>query len=255
MSTTNRFDDRVADYVKFRPSYPDEAIDFVVSALGLQAGDVVADVGAGTGIASALLLARGLVVEAVEPNAAMRAAAIAALGTTSGFRAIAGTAEATTLADASVDAIVAAQAFHWFAPEAARAEAQRILRRSERAAHAALIWNARRENGTAFLEGYEHLLLAHAVDYAEVRHQSVAASDAPERFFGRQPKRWSMRHEQRFDWEGLRGRAASSSYVPALGHPRHEAFFAELRRLFVRTAEEGRVAFVYDVDVLYERLD
>ena len=255
MSTTSRFDDRVADYVRFRPSYPDAAIDFVVTALGVGRGDVVADIGAGTGISSALLLARGLGVKAIEPNAPMRAAAVSWLGDDARFAALDGTAEATTLPDQSVDAIVAAQAFHWFHPERARAEAQRILKRAERPAQAALIWNARREAGSPFLEGYEQLLLEAAVDYAQVRHQNVAAGDAVERFFGRAPKRWSIAHAQRFDWEGLRGRAASSSYVPSASHPRHDAFFRELRALFDRTAEGGAVAFVYDVDVLYERVD
>jgi SAM-dependent methyltransferase len=253
-STTHRFDDRVADYVLHRPSYPADAIDFVVSALALRPGDVIADVGAGTGISSALFLDREIDVRAIEPNAPMRAAAEATLGDRRGFSTHTGTAEATTLPDGSVDAIVAAQAFHWFDPPRAREEALRILRTSTREANAALIWNARREHGTPFLEGYERLLLERATDYAKVRHQSVAASDALERFFGTRPAKWSTSNVQRFDWEGLRGRAASSSYVPAPGHASHDAFFRELRALFDRTAEDGLVAFAYDVDVYYARV-
>lgn len=252
--TAARFTDRVADYVRHRPSYPADAIDFVMRALALAPGSVVADLGAGTGIASALLLDRGVHVRAVEPNAPMRAAAERTLGAREGFSSHAGTAEATGLPEASVDAIVAAQAFHWFDPPRARAEALRILRPSTREANVALIWNARREHGSAFLEGYEALLLERAVDYAVVRHQNVAVSDALERYFGRPAKRWSTTNVQRFDWEGLRGRAASSSYVPALGHPAHDAFYAALRALFDRTSEDGAVAFTYDVDVFYERI-
>lgn len=253
-ATTERFADRVGDYVKHRPSYPADAIDFVTKALELAPGDTLADLGAGTGIASALFVERGLRVHAVEPNAPMRTAAEALLGAEVRFASHAGTAEATGLPDASVDAVVAAQAFHWFDPERARAEVRRIVRPSARRADAALIWNARRETGTPFLDGYERLLIAHATDYAKVRHQNVAASDALARFFGRAPAKWSTRNVQRFDWEGLRGRAASSSYVPASGHPEHDAFYARLRALFERTAEAGVVAFEYDVDVYYERV-
>jgi hypothetical protein len=123
-----------------------------------------------------------------------------------------------------------------------------------RPANAALLWNARRESGTPFLEGYERLLLARATDYAKVRHQNVAASDALERFFGRPAKKWSTTNVQHFDWEGLRGRAASSSYVPSAGQPGHDTFYAELRALFDRTNEGGRVAFAYEVDVYYEHV-
>lgn len=253
-ATASRFDDRVADYVRHRPSYPPDAIDLVVRVLGLSPGSVIADLGSGTGISSALLLDRGVLVRAVEPNDPMRAAAEAMLGAREGFSSHAGTAEQTGLPDASVDAIVAAQAFHWFDPPRVRAEALRILRPSAREATGALLWNARRTSGTAFLEGYERLLLERATDYAAVRHQNVAASDAIERFFGRPAKRWSTRNVQRFDWEGLRGRAASSSYVPAPGHAAHDAFYAELRALFDRTNDDAHVAFEYDVDVYYERI-
>jgi SAM-dependent methyltransferase len=254
MSVESRFSDRVADYAKHRPSYPAEALDFLVRELALASGSVVADLGSGTGIFSALLLDRGVRVRAVEPNASMREAAERALGSREGFSSHAGKAERTGLPDASVDAIVAAQAFHWFDPPAARIECQRLLRERGAGPNVALVWNARRESGTPFLEGYERLLLDGAVDYAAVRHQSVASSGALETFFGGVPKRWSTPSVQVFDWEGLRGRAASSSYVPAADHPQHAAFFAALRELFDRTNEGGLVRFEYDVDVWYGHL-
>ncbi len=253
--TSARFTDRVGDYVLHRPSYPADAIDFVVHTLALHADDAIADLGSGTGISALPFLDRGIRVHAVEPNATMRGAAENLLGAHDRFCSHAGTAEATGLPDASVDGIIAAQAFHWFDAARAHDEARRILRPSGRTANAALIWNARREGGSPFLEGYEHLLLEGAVDYARVRHQNVAASDAVERFFGRPAKKWSTRNAQRFDWEGLRGRASSSSYVPSVGHAAHDAFYAELRALFDRTSESGAVVFEYDVDVFYQRID
>ena len=255
MSTvTERFSEKVSDYAKHRPSYPPEVIDFVMRVLEIERGSVIADLGSGTGISSVLLLDRGVRVHAVEPNEPMRTAAEKSLGARDGFTSHAGTAESTTLPSASVDAILAAQAFHWFDPERARAEALRILRRSSRSANVALLWNARRPSGTPFLEGYERLLLERSVDYAKVRHQNVAASDAVDRFFGRAASKWSTPSTQRYDWEALRGRTQSASYVPATGHPAYADFYRELRALFDRTNDDGFVSFDYDVDVIYGRV-
>jgi SAM-dependent methyltransferase len=254
MTVESRFSDRVADYAKHRPSYPAAVVDFLLSELGLANGSVVADVGSGTGIFTALLLDRGVHVCAIEPNAPMRTEAERALAGRAGFVSVDGKAEQTGLLDRSVDAVVAAQAFHWFDPPRARAECQRILRARATGSNVALIWNARRESGTPFLDGYEKLLFDGAVDYATVRHQGVATSGALEDFFGKTPARWSTPSVQVLDWEGLRGRAASSSYVPAPGHAKHDAFYAALRALFDRTSEDGVVRFEYEVDVRYGRL-
>ncbi|CAA9381615.1 MAG: putative methyltransferase, partial [uncultured Phycisphaerae bacterium] len=126
----DRFSDRVDAYVRHRPTYPREVVESLRSDGLLQPGATVADVGSGTGISSALFLAAGCTVYGVEPNAAMRAAAertlarrheipaappraLGASGSTA-FHSVAGSAEATTLPDASVDLAVAGQAFHWF---------------------------------------------------------------------------------------------------------------------------------------------
>jgi SAM-dependent methyltransferase len=254
MDADARFSDRVADYARYRPSYPRQAVDFVLRELGFTSGSTVADLGSGTGIFSALLLDRGVRVCSVEPNGPMREAAERALAGRDGFSSHDGRAERTGLPDRSVDAVVAAQAFHWFDPAGARAECERILRPRGASANVALLWNARRQSGTPFLDGYEQLLLDDSVDYATVRHQDIASPDALRCFFGRTPERWSTPSVQVLDWDGLAGRAASSSYVPAPGHPRHAAFFAALRALFDRTSEAGVVRLEYDVDVLHGRL-
>jgi SAM-dependent methyltransferase len=133
MDPTARFTDRVADYVKYRPSYPDAAIDAIVRVTGLRKGATIADIGSGTGISARPFLERGYAVVGVEPNAAMRAAA-------EGFRSVDGTAEKTGLPDASVDLAIAAQAFHWFRSAEARVEMKRIVRAPQ---WVALLWNER----------------------------------------------------------------------------------------------------------------
>lgn len=114
MDSKERFTDRVDAYVKYRPTYPKEAIDYLYDTVGFRPLSEVADVGAGTGIFSKLLVERGSRVTAVEPNRAMREAAERTLGGEPNFRAVPGAAEATGLADRSVDFIVCAQSFHWF---------------------------------------------------------------------------------------------------------------------------------------------
>ncbi|MBT2531822.1 methyltransferase domain-containing protein [Arthrobacter sp. ISL-48] len=125
------FQDGGEHYERVRPAYPEESADWLVPA---GARDAV-DVGAGTGKFTALLLARGLSVSAVDPSADM-------LGQLAlrypGVPAIQGTAEATGLPDASFDVVSVAQAWHWCDPLAASSELSRILRAGGRLG---LIWN------------------------------------------------------------------------------------------------------------------
>lgn len=121
-----------ADYDRYRPGYPAVAVAF---AAGTTPGHVL-DLGAGTGLLSAALLAAGHTVTAVEPDVAMgRLARTRVPG-----RVAAGTAEAIPLGDASVDAVVVGQAFHWFDAPAALAEIHRVLRPG---GQLGLLWNVR----------------------------------------------------------------------------------------------------------------
>ena len=242
---TRRFSDRVENYVRSRPGYPDGVLVVLREHAGLTPSAVVADVGSGTGLSSSLFLRNGNVVFGVEPNAAMREAAERRLGSTPGFRSVAGTAEATTLPDRSVDLIVAGQAFHWFDPPATRREFARVLRPG---GHAVLLWNARRTGSTPFLRAYEDLLLRYGTDYREVRHENVGPAEL-RMFFGGPFESRRLENEQRFDLAGLTGRLLSSSYAPAEGHPNHRPMLDELADIFRRYAEEGSVRFEYDVEL------
>lgn len=244
-----RFSDRVDDYVRYRPGYPAGVLEILRAETGLAQEHVVADVGAGTGISAALFLDHGSVVHAVEPNPEMRAAAEARLGGRPGFHLHAGSAEATGLADASVDYVVAAQAFHWFDPVGAAAEWGRILRPG---GWRVLLWNTRRTGATPFLRGYERLLREHGTDYAAVTHENVG-EDALRTALGAGYGRRTVPSAQAFDLAGLAGRLRSSSYAPNAGDPRHAPMMAALERLFAEHAVGGEVRFEYDTEVYFGR--
>jgi SAM-dependent methyltransferase len=250
VKTAARFDDRVANYVAYRPNYPAEVVEFLRAELGLAPGALVADVGAGTGILSELLLKAGCQVVAVEPNDAMRAAAESRLKSYAEFRSVKGTAEATTLEDASADFVTAAQAFHWFDAEGARAEFRRILKPG---GWVVLVWNMRRTDSTAFLRDYEKLLREFGTDYAQVNCEQVSEDRIAEFFAGAFGSK-SFDNFQSFDFSGLRGRLLSSSYVPLEGHPNFEPMLEALRRLFDARQRQGRVRVAYDTKLYYGRL-
>ena len=248
-NATTRFSDRVQNYVRYRPGYPAAVLDVLRAKTGLAPGQVVADVGSGTGISAKFFLDAGHVVHAVEPNAGMRAAAEEMLGGDPRFHSVDGTAEATTLPDASVDFVVAAQAFHWFDPAAVAPEWRRILRPG---GWMVLLWNTRRTDTTPFLRAYEALLREHGTDYTSVNHENVT-DKALRTVLGPDFVRRVVPSEQVFDWDGLRGRLLSSSYAPNVDHPGHAPMMDALRRIFDEHARDGRVAFEYDTEIYLGR--
>ncbi len=245
-NASNRFSNRVANYVRYRPGYPPDVLRCLADEFGLRAEHVAADVGSGTGIFTELLLQAGHVVFAVEPNREMRGAAEQQLAGHSGFHSVDGTAEATTLPDESVDWIVAAQAFHWFDVPRARAEAKRILRPP---GFAAVLWNNRRED-TPFLAAYEAVLHAFSVDYAKIKHQNAEEDGRiPLYFGGSNFARRAFVNRQPCDFDGLRGRTLSASYMPAEDHPRYPAMVDALRKVFDAHAVGGTVVIEYETCV------
>ncbi len=245
--STKRFSDRVENYVRYRPSYPDSLFRFLADS-GLIAPNggqfSAADVGAGTGIFTALLARRlapfGGAVFAVEPNGEMRDAGIRHCEALPNVAFVPGTAENTGLPNASQDLVTVAQAFHWFNPERSVAEFSRILRPRGKLA---LVWNNRLSD-TPFQAEYDRLVSTYAPEYHEVTHRNVEPGSLKPLFAGD----WACRefdYEQRFDLSGAQGRALSSSYCPKEGEKGHKEIMEGIEAALGRFGEDGLVSFHY----------
>ena len=126
--TIDVFTGKAARYAKYRWNYAPQAIQTVFNVTGISERSVVADIGAGTGILTRHFIGKVKQVWAVEPNAEMRQIAIDTLGGYPSCHIVDGRAEATTLADDSIDLITDAQALGWFEPQPTRTEFLRILK-------------------------------------------------------------------------------------------------------------------------------
>lgn len=247
-----RFTCCVANYVRYRPGYPQAVAGMLEDRCGLTKGARVADLGSGTGLLSRLFLDAGCEVFGVEPNDAMQAAAEEEHGHRPGFFSLSGSAETTPLGPGSVDFVVAGQAFHWFEPLAAAKEARRILRPG---GWAVLIWNSRPAGGPPFDVDYQRLLQRFSID----GRTGGGGHDDPERiasFFSPDGfELWQCDNAQKLDFQALQGRLLSSTYVPPPGHSDHDAMLSALRRLFAEWQRDGLVRIEYDTRVYFGRLN
>lgn len=251
MKSIERFTDRVADYVKYRPHYPQAVFDMLRDELGFRPGTTVADIGSGTGISTKPLLELGCTVYAVEPNAAMRRAAEQWFGDQLRLMSVTGTAEETTLAEQSVDAILAAQAFHWFDAARARREFARILKP---AGSVVLMWNDRLQTGP-FYGAFERLIREYATDYDQVRVRGKAAVESNLSSFllaGYQVRKFE--NHQTLDFARLKGLLLSASYTPPEGHPDRARMIADLNEIYERFAADGSIRMLCETSVYFGKL-
>jgi ubiquinone/menaquinone biosynthesis C-methylase UbiE len=259
------FDSNAAAYERARPSYPAEAVAYVVGRGAVGPGRRVLDLAAGTGKLTRLLVPTGAAVVAVEPVAGMRAqltdvlagAAAGAGGSGSvGVEVLDGTAESLPLPAASVDAVTVAQAFHWFDPAAALAEIARVLRPG---GSLFLVWNTRdrsvdwvRRFGELLVDGPD---LERPYDaYYEVDYADVVASAGGDLFTPVEV--WAHDWVVPTDEDLLVARAESVSVVGVLAPDERVPVLDRVRRL-VRThpdlAGRGWFPFPYTTRVWWCR--
>lgn len=167
--STSRFSNRVEDYVKYRPNYPQAVIPLLQNKYRIMKDQLIADIGAGTGISSRLFLEAGYDVIGVEPNKEMREKSLVLLELYQNFKAIDGTAESTRLDTHSIDVVVAGQAFHWFDSAKTNREFQRILKKG---GQIILLWNERMTK-SPFEIAYDELIVRHGKDYVTVDHRNI----------------------------------------------------------------------------------
>jgi SAM-dependent methyltransferase len=240
LDTVERFSDRATDYVRYRPSYPAEAIQAVLDGLGPPSDLTAADIGAGTGISARLLGDRGVRVVAVEPGYAMRQAAAPHPHVVW----VEGRAEATGLAPASVDLVLCAQSFHWFRAADALMEFARLLATRRRLA---IVWN-RRSRTDPLTVGYRHAVVEVGGDTG-VESMSFDPAVIERGGLFSAPERRTFPNVQRLDLDGLIGRARSASYVPKTGAA-GDRLPALMRALHETHADRnGFVTLVYETEL------
>jgi len=205
MKPTERFTERAGDYAIGRPSYPDASIDALFESFPDPSHLTVIDLGAGTGISSRLLAARGAQVIAVEPNAAMAAKS----ERIANLRWQIATAERTGLPSASADIVAAFQAFHWFEHPATIAEMLRLLRPGGRAA---VIYNERDERDP-FTAAYGAIVRRYATEDTEQLRANARAAFEHDRAWAALHA-VTAGHAHRLDRAGLHARVRSTSYLP-----------------------------------------
>jgi len=250
MKNTERFADRVGNYIKYRPGYPSEIFAFLSDHIRFTSGHDVADIGSGTGISAEMFLQHGNKVYAVEPNKEMREAADRLLAKYPKYVSLDGSSEATTLPDHTVDLIIAAQAFHWFDRDAFKKECWRIGRG---VVHCLLIWNERKVE-SPFEIAYEDLLIRYGSDYQKVDHRNIGEKDLESFFAPNTITAATLYNKQIFDYEGVKGRLLSSSYAPNVGEPNYDPMIAYLREIFDAHQVDGKVSFSYDCNLFLGKI-
>ncbi len=247
MDPKQRFSGRVENYIRYRPSYPAKAVDFIIQKFGITGASVIADIGSGTGIFTELLLNHAGKIYAVEPNPDMRKAAESLLCGYPAFVSVNGSSEATTLDSGSIDLITSAQSFHWFDREKSKIEFKRILKPEGKVL---LLWNTRKTN-TPILVEYEKLLKDHANDYKEIHHKNI--NDAAfKKFFHRgEFQKVVFEYSQSFEYQGLLGRVLSSSYCPLPGEEGYPLITTRLEEIFRKFNTDGHIEFNYDTEIYW----
>ena len=210
-------------YERGRPSYPDGAVQLLVHELALGASSIVVDLAAGTGKLTRLLVPSGARLVAVEPVASMRALLVEVVPAAV---VVAATAEELALASGSVDAVMVAQAFHWFRVDEALAEVARVLRPG---GGMALLWNERDESvpWVAELSSLVRWDQRPVPAYEGIDWRAAVAATGN---FGT-TARATFAIDQEIDAGILVDRVLSTSYVAAWPAPDQDRLAGEVRRL------------------------
>lgn len=232
-----RFDGLASVYAKHRPDYPTAAIQWIIAKL--PPAGLVADVGAGTGILSRQLADYGFHVIGIEPNESMRQEALFQSNPLIDYRP--GAAEATGLESQSVDAVVCAQAFHWFDREAALHEFHRILRPD---CWLFLLWNSADESDP-LTHSFWSILRSSTPEPEVVRdpHDITGQILLDHPLFA-EAECLVTSNEQIHNEEGLLGRGFSASFAPKDCQASNR-FADDLRALFREYAVDGQVCLRY----------
>jgi len=237
------FERAAARYERSRPSYPSQAVELIISALGPAGGSPTIELGAGTGKLTRLLAPSGVRVVAIEPVDAMRRT----LRATTACDVVGAVAEALPFREATFGAAVAAQTFHWLDGDRTVPELARVLRPRGRAA---LVWNVRDESEpwVAAITDVIEPFRGDTPSYRDGRWER--AFDASAAFSPLERRSFAYRHET--TCEGVVERVLSISFIASLGDHDRDEVAREIRRILRKADvadDDAPLAFPYRTDL------
>lgn len=238
---TTQFNSKAEDYALSRPGYPPTLYNALWTITGVDAGDQIIDVGAGTGLFTQGLLGAGRLVLAVEPADEMRSKADALFGNTPGYASASGTAESLPVENQVAKLITAAQAYHWFNVPLARAEFMRVLKPG---GWVALVWNDRQrgQNANDVLDGF-------GKKYGGQQLSALAAHENAHtfgEFFGNESyQEHFFKHDQQVDMVKWLALLFSRSYMPARESSAGHNLTEEASKAFQELQQDGQVTVPY----------
>ncbi len=248
MKGIDRFSDKARKYEQYRPEYTEEALTEILRLSGIlpYTKRKVADIGAGTGKFTKLLLDRGFEVYAIEPNDQMRGIAESKFRDIENFNSINATSEDTMLDDKSVSLITVAQAFHYFDIEKTKKEFLRVLQPGGKVA---LLWNFRLRD-SEFIREYENAIYGtHSQKVKPTHAQDNMTDDIFKLFFSRY-ETINISNSQSFSLEELWGRTLSNNHAPKENEPEYQELYDKIKRLFYKYQKDGRVLFSYRTQIV-----
>ena len=253
MIRIDRFTDKANIYEKFRPSYPKEMLSIIEDEchLSLCNSIVIADIGSGTGKFTQLLLDKGCIVYAIEPNNDMRAIAETKFMDKANYKSINSFAEATQLDNNSVDLITVAQAFHYFDIEKVNTEFKRILKPHGKVV---LLWNFRHRESD-FIKEYERIVYSfHSKDLQPTFAQDKMNNCLFDKFFENY-KVYSIPYIQKLSFSDLWGRVLSSNHAPKKDDPNYDKLYKSIKKLFDKYQQNKKIKFEYCTKIVIGSLN
>jgi len=238
LDTTKKFSGKADIYNKYRPHYPQEYIDYLVSYNKLTSNKTIADIGSGTGILTQQLLERKLKVIAVEPNDEMRSIAEKRLNSFPNFFSINGTAENTGLRGKIIDLITVAQTFHWFDKVIFTNECRRILKPNS---NVALVWNSRDSSSQLILENAE-ICKNLCPLFKGFSGGTENTPDIYKQFFrdGKYEYR-IFQNDVEYSLDDFIGRNLSASYAPKSTDSNYKEFVEAVTELFMKYSRDNKI--------------
>lgn len=244
-----QYQHKVQLYEQGRLGYAEESFKLIEGLVPV-AHSKITDAGSGTGIFSEALLKRGYTVYGVEPDRDLGQKAEKNLAHYKNFTALAAAAEDTGLPSHSMDAIIAASAFHWFDTQRFLRECERILKPN---GYIFLIYNVR-QSRDLFSLAHQDICLQHCPKFSSFQHGADMAKNCCPMIFSDSYREMRYPYNLGYGKEQFLSRCLSSSYSLNQTQPGYLAYQQDLKQLIDQYAENGVITIRNDTVVWYGKL-